>query len=184
MRILILPGYGGSGPNHWQSRWQGQNPEWQRFSPRDWDAPALAEWLTALDLAVDAEPEPPLLVAHSLSCLLVGHWGATRRQAVRGAFLVAPPDPDAPIFPAEAASFTPAPQEKLPFPALLVASTNDSYGSAEFAQSLAEAYGAWFLSLGPLGHINTESGHGDWPEGLGLLTTFAENLNAYSSPSQ
>ncbi len=182
MRVLILPGYGGSGPGHWQSLWQQQNLAWQRFSPSDWDAPDLTDWLAALDRAVAAEPEPPLLVAHSLACLLVGHWGATRQTRVRGAFLVAPPDPKAPVFPAEAGSFLPLPQAKLPFPALVVASTDDPYGSAGFAQDLAETYRAWFVSLGPLGHINTDSGHGDWPHGRELLAAFAATLSADVSP--
>ncbi len=182
MRVLILPGYGGSGPDHWQSRWQAQNPDWQRFAPNDWDTPDLTDWLAALDRAVAAEPEPPLLVAHSLACLLVGHWGATRQTPVRGAFLVAPPDPQEPVFPAEASSFVPLPQAKLPFPALIVASTDDPYGSVGFAQDLAETYGAWFVSLGPLGHINTDSGHGDWPQGRELLAAFAATLRADASP--
>lgn len=182
MRVVILPGYGNSGPDHWQTRWQAANPAWTRFTPSVWDSgPQRDDWLTALDRAVAADPEPPLLVAHSLACLLVGHWGATRQTPVRGAFLVAPPDPQAVIFPADALSFAPLPTASLPFPALLVASTDDPYGSVGFAQNLAEAYGAWFLSLGPLGHINAESGHGDWPEGFGLLTAFQAGLH---SPSQ
>lgn len=182
MRVLILPGYGNSGPDHWQTRWQAANPDWQRFTPTRWqDGPQCDDWLAALDRAVAAEPEPPLLVAHSLSCLLVGHWGATRKTAVRGAFLVAPPDPTAPIFPADALSFAPVSKAKLPFPSLLIASTDDPYGTAAFAQDLAEGYGAWFLSLGPLGHINSDSGHGDWSAGLELLKAFQAQLH---SPSQ
>lgn len=182
MRVLILPGYGNSGPDHWQTRWQAQNPAWTRFAPSRWQEDAhLDDWLTALDREVAADPEPPLLIAHSLSCLLVGHWGATRRTPVRGAFLVAPPDPQAAAFPADALSFAPPPSAKLPFAALLVASTDDPYGTTAFAQDLAEGYGAWFLSLGPLGHINSDSGLGDWPAGLELLNAFQAQLH---SPSQ
>lgn len=69
--IIILPGIGGSGEAHWQTRWEKSNPEMRRFQPADWEKPDLADWISALERAVGASATPPLLVAHSLACLLV-----------------------------------------------------------------------------------------------------------------
>ncbi|MGD0421713.1 MAG: alpha/beta hydrolase [Xanthobacteraceae bacterium] len=71
--------------------------------------------------------EPPILVAHSLACLLVAHWAARgNSRNVQGGFLVAVPDPDGSSFPkVEAALFRAVPEITLPFPALVVASNDD-----------------------------------------------------------
>ncbi|HRJ59973.1 MAG TPA: alpha/beta hydrolase, partial [Azospirillaceae bacterium] len=53
---IILPGIGDSGPAHWQSLWQAQNPSYRRFAPGDWDRPQLADWLAALERALNAAP--------------------------------------------------------------------------------------------------------------------------------
>ena len=52
-----------------------------------------------LDLAVRACPSPPVLVAHSLACLLVAHWAHRSALAPKGAFFVAVPDPQERNFP-------------------------------------------------------------------------------------
>lgn len=173
---VILPGYGGSGDAHWQTLWQARDPAMTRFQPASWDAPELDDWIGALDRAVAGAPEPPLLVAHSLACLLVPHWAvrAARpvRDAVRGAFLVAPPDPDGPEFPAAAASFRDVPRGKLPFPVLVVASTDDPYAGPDFARRCAAEWDAGLVVAGALGHINAASGLGDWPQGAALLEAF------------
>jgi predicted alpha/beta hydrolase family esterase len=71
--IVILPGIGGSGDTHWQSYWERRNPRASPILPRSWDRPDVADWTAALDRAV-AAPRAPLLVAHTLACLLVAHW--------------------------------------------------------------------------------------------------------------
>ena len=91
--IVILPGIGGSGELHWQTRWEKTNPLYRRFQPTDWNRPELKDWISALDRAVGAAPKPPLLVAHSLACLLVAHWQQVSTAAVAGAFFVAVPNP-------------------------------------------------------------------------------------------
>lgn len=170
---IILPGIGNSGEAHWQTRWEQADPSFQRFQPASWEQPELQDWIAALDRAVAAQAQPPLLVAHSLACLLVAHWAARTRGRVRGALLVAVPDPEGPAFPAEAASFRTVPEQPLPFPALIVASTDDPYGSVDHARGRAAAWGAGFVTLGPFGHINGASGLGDWPTGQMLLEAFA-----------
>src|SRR5215204_2242056 len=100
--IVILPGIGGSGDAHWQTRWEQTDPSMHRFRPHDWDRPALGDWHEALERSVKSMPMPPLLVAHSLSCLLIAHWQSRSDLPVAGAFLVAVPDPASVVFPEEA----------------------------------------------------------------------------------
>lgn len=173
---LVLPGIGGSGPEHWQSRWEAAEPEMRRFAPDSWDAPQLDQWIAALDAAVAACSEAPILVAHSLSCLLVAHWSARSDQAVRGAFLVAMPDPQGPDFPQEAASFGNPPELFLRFPAVVVASSDDPYGPLVHSRTRARQWGASFVEAGALGHINAASGLGDWSRGREQLRRFEDGL--------
>ena len=94
--VLLLPGYGDSGPEHWQSLWELADPRLRRVAQRDWLEPQLDEWLLTLDREVSACLTPPVLVAHSLGCILVAHWVKRTGRTVAGALLVAPVDVDAP----------------------------------------------------------------------------------------
>jgi predicted alpha/beta hydrolase family esterase len=177
-RFVTLPGIGGSSEGHWQSHWERTDNRFGRFSPNDWDEPELDDWLAALEKAVKASPEPVVLVAHSLACLLVVHAARKLRSRITGAFLVAVPDPDSPMFPAEAASFREVPTLELPFPALVVASTDDPYGTTAHARRRAEQWGASLVIAGQLGHINAASGLAQWAEGRALLDAFCALLSA------
>src|SRR6266487_1405068 len=94
--FITLPGIGGSDREHWQSAWEATDPGFCRFQPRSWDRPDLNDWGDALELAVRTSKKRPVLVAHSLSCLLVAHWAARSKQTIAGAFLVSVPDPSGP----------------------------------------------------------------------------------------
>lgn len=166
--VLILPGIGGSGPLHWQSRWEALKPDYRRVQVPDWDRPELLAWVSALDAAVSAAATPPVIVAHSLGCLAVAHWAARGGRA-RAALLVAVPDPAGPEFPEVARSFAPVPLTALGFSSRVVASRNDPYGGFEFAQRCATAWGSALTDVGSAGHINAESGLGDWVAGQRLL---------------
>lgn len=176
--LIMLPGLGGSGRRHWHTHWEAREPAARRFAPSSWDAPDLTDWLDAVDAAVATVDEPPVLVAHSLACLLVAHWAVRRPAGACGAFLVAPPDQQSPAFPPEVERFRPAPQGRLPFPALIVASTNDPYGALPPIRRLAADWGAGLVEVGALGHINAASGIGDWPQGWALLTAFRAGCGA------
>lgn len=167
--FIILPGSGGSGPEHWQSRWESANHAMQRFQPSSWDLPDFTDWLAALETAVVAAPGPPVLVAHSLSCLLVAHWQKISLRPVKAALLVGVPDPASAVFPGYGMAFAKIPEGRLRFPSLVVASTDDPYGSQEYARARAKQWGSRIVVIGPFGHINADSGLGDWPEGLELL---------------
>jgi len=170
--FLILPGINDSGPEHWQSRWERALPGARRVKQADWDHPVCEDWVATLGRAVAEAPADSVLIAHSLGCLLVAHAAAARvlTPAVRGALLVAPPDPEAPSFPIDVIrGFRPLPRQRLPFPSVLVASRNDPYASFEFSVRVAEAWGSRFVDAGPAGHLNAASGLGDWGVGRQCL---------------
>jgi predicted alpha/beta hydrolase family esterase len=174
--IITLPGLGGSGDTHWQTLWECSEPRFTRFRPANWDRPELDDWEQSLQRAIVRSPKPPVLVAHSLACLLVAHWAARFPTAIAGACLVAVPDADGANFPLEAATFKPVPERVLRFPSLIIASTNDPYGAIEFTQRQARIWQSGLVALGPLGHINASSGLGDWPQGRALLEAFRAGL--------
>ena len=92
---------------------------------------------------------------------------------MQGALLVAPGDPERDELRGLLPSWAPIVRQPLPFPSTLVGSRNDPYCSFDKAQSLADSWGARFVDLGERGHINAESGLGDWPEGVAMLQDLA-----------
>ena len=88
---------------------------------------------------------------------------------VRGALLVAPSDVEAPSYPSGTVGFVPMPLDRLPFPAIVIGSSNDEYVSEPRARLFAQQWGARYLDAGPLGHLNSASNLGMWPLGQSLL---------------
>lgn len=167
--VLILPGLGNSGPQHWQTLWEQIYPHCRRVIQRDWDRPRREDWVSALDAALPACPAPPVLVAHSLACLLVAHWAGRFAKPIKGALLVAVPDPDSPNFPPQARGFSPLPLLPFAFPSIVVASTDDPFSSRSHAKHCASAWRSEFVEISHAGHINADSGLGAWKDGYALL---------------
>lgn len=176
MHIITIPGIDGSGAGHWQSLWEQASPSAVRIQPSAWDRPRLTDWISALEQRVREAPKPPVLVAHSLGCLLVAHWATRTSTAIRAALLVSVPDPEGPNFPLEARTFAEVPRIPLPFPALIVSSQDDPYGSQTYARTVAEQWGAASVAIGNFGHINESSGVGEWEYGRGVLDAFVAGL--------
>jgi uncharacterized protein len=176
MRYLMIPGIGGSDEAHWQSLWEKDLPErTERIAPASWDVPCEEDWLAAIGAKSSAET---VLVAHSLGCLAVASFlAAASAPVAAGAFLVAPPDRRGARFPTAAASFSSS-LTPLPVPTLVVASSNDPYGSSQAAREMATAWGAALIDAGPLGHINSASGIGDWKAGRDLFSAFSDGLRS------
>ena len=174
--FITLPGIGGSAQTHWQSHWEADDPSFTRFQPADWDQPDLDDWQNALERAIDGSTTPPVLVAHSLACLLLVHSAGQIAGRVKGAFLVSVPDPSSASFPAEAASFANPPGQALSFPALVIASSNDHYATPAYVRKCAGEWGAGLIEIGACGHINDASGLGSWPLGRMLLDAFCAGL--------
>jgi len=175
--VLILPGWQNSSPGHWQSRWVALHG-WRRVDQHDWMRPRRGDWIARLEdvvLGCEGGDGSVVLVAHSLGCLLTAAWAQVSRSTarVRAALLVAPGDAERdelrPVLP----SWSPIVRQRLPFPAILVGSRNDPYCRFERAEGLARDWGARFADLGERGHINAESGLGDWPEGLDMMKSIA-----------
>jgi predicted alpha/beta hydrolase family esterase len=167
---LTLPGWMGSGPSHWQSLWEVRHGD-RRVEQDDWELPVREEWTARLDEALRSETSPAVLVAHSLGCHLVAAWAATADdpRRVRAALLVAPPDIGRHDMPPVLHGWRRIPGGALPFPSLLVASGDDPYCALAAARAMAEAWGAELVDAGARGHMNAESGLGDWPHGRDLL---------------
>lgn len=172
-RYLIIPGWSGSGPDHWQTHWESTLDHAQRVEMPDWFSPRRAAWIAALDRAIHAAEVPAILIAHSLGCLAVAHWARSGHHPVRGALLVAPADLDRVDCPASLRDFAPVPRARLPFPSRVVASDNDPYVTAVRAQQMAGDWGAQLTVMTGAGHVNAASGLGLWPEGRALLAALA-----------
>jgi predicted alpha/beta hydrolase family esterase len=180
--VLIIPGFGGSGPDHWQSRWQARLTGARRVEQADWDRPHRADWIARLDEAVASAEHAPILVAHSLSCALVACWAATCARPVHAALLVAPADVESDArTPPEAHVFRPLPMMRLPFRTIVVASRDDPYVAFDRATVMATAWGAELADAGNAGHVNPASGYGEWPEGERLLARLQQNHPAQSA---
>lgn len=170
VRVLLLPGWQGSGPTHWQSRWEALHGH-RRVEQDDWVWPRRGDWMARLDEVLLEAETPAVLVAHSLGCHLVAAWAAHSQHTarVRAALLVAPPDLQRESLPPQLYNWRPVVRQRLPFASLLVASSDDALCSPQQAAALAADWGSAWCLLGALGHINSESGLGDWAAGLELL---------------
>lgn len=175
--VLTLAGLWNSGPQHWQTQWEQRHPSWRRVAHRDWDTPSMREWVAELDAAIGRCRRPPVLAAHSLACSLVTRWAASgSAHAIAGAFLVGPSDVDAPTYPSCTEGFQPMLLDRLPFPSLIIASSDDPYVSLERARLFAGAWGGELRVIGDAGHINGDAGYGPWPEGERMLRDFCAQL--------
>lgn len=169
--LLIVPGFGGSGPLHWQS-WIAQ-----KYTSSLWvnDLPLLEPkihiWADAISRAMDNIEGKILILAHSFGCLASSLAIARHPQRVVAAILVAPASPErfsenGHILPEH--DDTPTirnllPKQTLGVTGLVIASENDPWMPFNQAASLAKSFGFPTINLGLSGHINVDSGHGQWP---------------------
>lgn len=166
--ILLVPGIHNSGPTHWQSLWQAHHPNVERIEQDDWDHPVCDTWADTIDAAVRRCARPPLVVAHSLGCLALARWAERSGQTVRALMLVAVPDPAGPNFPAQAQGFKPLARSLGERRTVLVSSNDDPYSTPAYSEERARQWKAEHLSVGTKGHINADSGLGEWPWGWAL----------------
>ena len=167
-RVYTLPGWLGSGDGHWQTLWEEQGRA-RRVEQSDWHWPRRGDWMARLDeiLLDDAalSDAPALLAAHSLGCHLVAAWASHSRHVARvhAALLVAPPDLDRPELPPPLCGWRSTVRQPLPFPTVVVSSDDDPYASAEATRHLAADWRARLVTVPGRGHLNADSGLGDWP---------------------
>jgi predicted alpha/beta hydrolase family esterase len=169
-RVLILPGWDNSGPAHWQTRWERQHG-YRRVEQDDWLWPRRGDWMARLEEVLLESSTPAVLAAHSLGCLLVAAWAAhsANTARVQAALLVAPPDVERDDLPPNVTTWRPIVRRRLPFATTVVLSSDDSFCTLDRGRGIAADWGARVVELGAAGHINGDSGLGDWPTGHALL---------------
>ncbi|HXF54028.1 MAG TPA: alpha/beta hydrolase [Hyphomicrobiaceae bacterium] len=184
--ILIVPGRSNAGSDHWQSRWERNLKTARRIEPDDWNAPDKDRWVGRVLEAVATSARAVVLVGHSLGVATIVHAARKLpRGSVAGAFLVAPADvdnmdawprDDNESLAAAIRRFGPVPLAPLAFPSRLIASSSDPYCSPDRAEQLGAAWGSHVSVIANAGHIDDQSGHGPWPEGLLTFGVFLRQL--------
>jgi uncharacterized protein len=171
--FLILHGYEGSGPEHWQTwlaerlREAGETVAYPDLP--DPFTPQLPAWCEALARELRALPGEPTVIAHSLACVLWLHHCAV--PVLPGALaarvlLVAPPSaagaPDAllPFFPVP---LDPAAVAAAAGATRLVCARDDPYCPEDPARVYGEPLGVPVDVLPGAGHVNPDAGFGAWP---------------------
>ena len=151
-RVLVVPGLDGSGPEHWQSRWQRLYPAFERVEQDRWDVADLPVWSARLQEVLAQDVRPTVIVAHSFGCLTTVQRVGLDAGHIVGALLVAPADP-------EKFKVADVVQVRLPFPSVVIGSTDDPWMSAELAEHWAGVWGSEFAN---------GSGSGAWASSLGV----------------
>jgi hypothetical protein len=169
--LIFVPASGEPSPDYWQTRWRAKLST-ARGVAGTGGAPSAADVVAAV-----AEARQPILfIGHSLGALAIAEAAADLAAAdVRGAFLVAPPDDEAPLG-AGKGRWSPFPRARLPWRSVLVASRTDPFASFAHSHALAAHWGSEFVDAGDAGRIDANSGHGPWPDGLLRLAKFLKEL--------
>ena len=183
--VLLVPGLGGSGAEHWQTIWADQFANCHKVELGSWDEPQRRTWVDNLNLAIRDVDGPVVLVAHSLGCLAAAWWLQSHgRGPVIAAMLVAPPEVD--FFPRDdrLTRFAPTPRDPLPVPSRLIASRNDPWIGFHTAEALARSWGSTLVDAGAVGHINAEAELGLWGFGREQLALLMRDAaHAMTEPS-
>ncbi|MES2603865.1 MAG: alpha/beta hydrolase [Pseudomonadota bacterium] len=189
---LIVPGFHGSGPDHWQTWLETQLPDCTRIDGINWNEPVLAQWAGRVREALARAPQPLRIVAHSFGCLAAVIAAADRPEQVSQLILVAPADadrfdcmglkPDLALANGRFSLSHVLPRS-LQVRGLLIASRNDPWLTFEKATALAQDWALDLHDAGYAGHINTESSYGPWPKLLKLLAERAAATPAATAPS-
>ncbi len=178
--ILIVPGLRDHVPAHWQTLLEQKLSNAISVPRMEGDKLSCAAWVAKLDESLAAIEGPVILVAHSAGVMIVVHWAQRHRRPISGALLAAPPDFESPLpegYPTQDVlqknGWLPTPRERLPFPTIVGASTNDPLGRYERVEALAQAWGSKLVNLGNVGHLNPASGYGEWPQAEALIRELA-----------
>ncbi len=169
-KVLLLHGWGGSDYPHWQAWLSGEiakdygmvafplleNPHF----------PTKNRWMKQAKALLKAF-QPDVVICHSLAGTLWFHLCSEGEiETVKRLLLVAPPRLDLELdtiktfFPVE------PPKELFAEEVMLVTSDNDPYMTKAEAAALQKALGVEMKVLESAGHINAESGFGEWPWAL------------------
>ncbi|HCA5285694.1 TPA: alpha/beta hydrolase [Acinetobacter nosocomialis] len=184
--ILIIPGLRDHVPEHWQTILETKLAKVRSVPPVQTNKLNCENRVTAIQAQLEQIQGPVILVAHSAGVLMTIHWAAKYQRPIQGALLVAPPDlneswpenyPSPTVLHQE--GWSPLPNQTLPFPSILVASTNDHLARYEAVSEMAGKWGSQLVNLGEVGHLNPASGFGYWP----LAEQFIQQLDQVEQPA-
>lgn len=168
--VVIVPGLNNSDSNHWQSLWHQRLPTSRRVQLPEWSTPDLAKWKQGIAEALQGLSQPAVIIAHSFGTLASASFAAEHPDKIAALFLVAPADPDKFGITAH------LPQGNLPVPSKIIASSNDPWLNEIKAATWALQWGADFLRIRNLGHINSDSQLGIWDQGIEELHYFLRKV--------
>lgn len=179
-QVLLLPSWQHAAPGAWLKLWQATNG-YRLVAQHDWLRPLRGDWMMQLEEAVlqskSVSTPDVTLVANGLGCLLVAAWAAHSRHShrVKAALLVAPLDAEREALRARLASWSPIPQQPLPFPSLLLGRHDDPDCTFLRAQALAGAWGAEFLDCAAPVRFDADPVSHAWPQRHAQLIQWFES---------
>ena len=169
--LVILHGWRGSEPEHWQSRLADRLPDVRYPRLPEPDRPRRVAWLATLEDTLAGLPDGGFdVVCHSLAVPLwlhraVGPEAAARPRAGR-VLLVAPPSPA--LTEPELATFLPPPLDPAAVGRAagrteLVCAEDDPYCPEGAATAYGRPLGVPTTVVPGGGHLNVAAGYGPWP---------------------
>jgi len=174
--ILIVPGLRDHVADHWQTLLAARLPQAHTVAPLTHDKLLCTARVEALERTLAAIGGPVIIVAHSAGVMTVVHWAQRASRPIQGALLATPADMETPMpagYPTveqlDSNGWLPIPRQRLPFPSIVTASSNDPLAQLERARNFAHAWGSRFVDLGAVGHLNPASGYGEWPQAMDLI---------------
>ncbi len=176
LNTVFVPGYGNSTEGHWQELLYKETTNAHWVEQDDWDNPTCSKWVETLNTLIQSLDGPIFLIAHSLGGCTVVEWSAKFSANIIGAVLVTFPDVERDNIPDAIIGYQTPPLFKLPFPSLALASLDDPYSSLERTKYFTEKWGCDLITIGKKGHVNIDSGFGDWPQGKRLIYNFLNSL--------
>ena len=167
LSVLVLHGWGGSDDPHWQAWLCGEIvKDYNTVSFPLLDNPHFPSknrWMKQVKALME-QLQPDVVICHSLGCTLWLHLCLEGEiNPVKRLLLVAPPSLSCELetlktfFPVDIPDFLYADE------AMLVTSDNDPYMSQEEARALEDEFGIDMKVISNGGHINADSGYGEWP---------------------
>lgn len=169
---IIIPGLHNSDDDHWQSHMERAfGSDCMRVQQENWDEPNCETWIDAIQNQLAGQDiSNCILIGHSIGCMAIVKWHEKYGLVPKGALLVAPTDAEQPNFPDYISGFTPIPSSHLPFPTIMVGSTDDHVSSIVRLEYFARSWGSQLKVLVDAGHIETKSGFGAWHLGMDLVS--------------
>lgn len=167
-----MHGWQGNGPGHWQTlladhlRAAGEAVRYPALP--DADTPSAHAWAEVLHAELAAMEGERVVVCHSLGCMLWAHEAARiGTHPVDRVLLVGPICPMTKLpgvrdffpTPLDAAAVGSSARELL-----VVSGDDDPYCPAGVVRTYARPLGLEAVVLPGAGHVNVESGYGEWPE--------------------